>query len=109
MKGRNPSQPSLRSGRGPQWSHRGRGLSQRTAHTLLLIHKALSKREPDKQHYYYHQSPRAEETEAAKGERAAELAHSREEEKEEEEEEAVGKVHAAWAGLPAHTRSEGKR
>lgn len=56
------------------------GLSKCTAHTLLLIHKALSKREPDKQCYYYHQSPRTEETEAAKGERAEELAHSLEEE-----------------------------
>lgn len=56
------------------------GLSKCTAHTLLLIHKALSKREPDKQHYYHHQSPHTEETEAAKGERAEELAHSGEEE-----------------------------
>lgn len=46
------------------------------ARMLLLIHKTLSKREPDKQHYYYHQSPCTEETEAAKGERALEVAHS---------------------------------
>lgn len=35
---------------------------------LPLIHKALSLREPGKQHYYYHRSPRTEETEAAEGE-----------------------------------------
>lgn len=35
---------------------------------LPLIHKALSVREPDKLHYCDHQSPCAEETEAAQGE-----------------------------------------
>lgn len=46
-----------------------RGLSERTACRLSLIPKVLSTREPDKQHYYYHQSLDAEETEAAEGRR----------------------------------------
>lgn len=44
---------SFRAVMEPSW----RGLFKCTAHTFPLIHKALSMREPDKQHYYYHQSP----------------------------------------------------
>lgn len=43
------------------------GALEYTALTLPLIHKAHSVREPDKQHYYYHQSLRTKETEAAEG------------------------------------------
>lgn len=54
---------SFRAVMEPSWS----GSFKCTAHTFPLIHKMLSMREPDKQHYYYHQSPCAKETEEAKG------------------------------------------
>lgn len=46
----------------------GRVLSACTVCALSLIHKALSVREPGKRHYYFHQSPNTEETEAAEDE-----------------------------------------